>query len=80
MRCPCQLAIQLIDPGVIGTHDPGGIAFTRQQLMRAVFADVVKGAQDALAIADNGDRVSRNLDGDIGTGVAGFLHMAHPLP
>ena len=80
MRRARQAAVQPIGPGVVGTHDPADGPFARQQRVGAVLADVVEGAQRAVAVAHDGNRMPGHLDGEVGTRRAQFLDMANPLP
>src|SRR5690348_4737067 len=75
-----ELSVKLVGPGVVRTHDPRRLAFTRQEFMRAMFADIVESAQDALPVPDNGDRLACDLDGHEGARLAQLFGMAYPLP
>src|SRR5262249_34895924 len=55
-------------------------ALATEQLVRAMLADIVEGAEGALAIPDDGDRLSGDLDGDEGVRLAQLLGVADPLP
>jgi hypothetical protein len=46
-----QLARQLVRPGVIGADHHLAVALAGHQLVRAVLADIVEGANDAIAAA-----------------------------
>jgi hypothetical protein len=64
-----KLACQLVSPGVIGADQHLAVAFARDQLMRAVLADIVESADDAVAAADAEQALAGDLEGEI---VAGF--------
>ena len=75
-----QVAIQPIDPRMVGTHDARGLAFTAQEFVRSVLTNIVERAQHAVAVAHNNDGVAGNFGGDEGSWLADLLHVAHPLP
>ena len=75
-----QLARETIDPGVIGAHDAAGIARALQQHMRAVLADIVEGAQQAVPGTGDHDRLARDIGGNVVAGSAQFLDVTDPLP
>ena len=48
--------------------------------MRAVFTDIVKGAQHPRLIPHNSDRFACDLGGDVGPSLFDFLTVTDPLP
>ena len=75
-----QLAVQLVNPRMIGAHDPAGIAFARQQFMCTVLADIVKRAQLIFFVTHDGDGLSGDFDSYKGSRFPRFFNMANPLP
>ena len=80
MRRTGQSAIQLVDPSVVGAHDARRLTFAGQKLMSAVFADIVKRAQNTIAPPHYGNGMPGNINRDVRTGRPDFLYVAYPLP
>src|SRR5262245_6994951 len=80
MRRPQQRAIQPVGPGMVGAHYLGGVALAAEQLVRAMLADIVEGAERAFAIPDDGDGLAGDVNGDERARLAQLLGMADPLP
>lgn len=80
VRRPQQLPVQPVSPGVVWAHDLRRVAVAAEQLVRAMFADVVKRTQHAVAIPDDGDRLVGDLSRDERARLPELLRVAHPLP
>ena len=77
---PVQAAAEIVDPGVVGAGDEPGRARTLQQLVPAVLADVVEGAQRTVLAANRDDASILNARGDVAPGLAQRLLVAEVLP
>ena len=61
-----EIAVQLEGPGVIGAgNHVFGFTLAAQQLVAAVWADVIEGAQNVVAPADDNDIFADDLSGNV---------------
>ena len=75
-----QAAVEVVGPGMIGAGDAFGLTFTEQQLVTAMFADVVVGAQVAVTIAYRDDALSFDTQGHVTAGSSQFFLVTDELP
>ncbi|MNE39232.1 hypothetical protein D3C80_1331740 [compost metagenome] len=76
-----QLAVELEGPGVVRAGDDVlGLAAAAEQLVAAVRADVVEGAQDAVAAAHDDDAFADHFTGDVGVVLGHFAAVADADP
>jgi hypothetical protein len=65
---------------VVGADDDAGRAFAADQLVRAVLADVVEGADDPVAAPDAEQALARQVEGHVIARVFQMAGMAGELP
>ncbi|MNJ58786.1 hypothetical protein D3C77_544390 [compost metagenome] len=76
-----QLAVELEGPGVVWAGDDVlGLAAAAEQLVAAVRADVVEGAQDAVATTHDDDAFTNYFAGDVGVVFCHFTAMTDTDP
>jgi hypothetical protein len=61
-------------------HRPPLAAAILDQAVAAMLADIVEGAQLAVAAADDDDALIEDLEGDVGAGLAELALMRHRVP
>ena len=77
---PVQAAAEIVDPGVVRTGDERRRAGALQQLVSAVLADIVEGAQHAVPAADRDDAPVLDAGGPVAARLAQHLLVAQILP